>query len=82
LGREEELTEFMNAYGEKISKEEFDALLDEIVKAEFIRYKIHYLAKLSLFPLRIWLKLSGLNLLRCLGTSLTCVGKDDSPRQG
>ena len=45
LGREEELTEFLNAYGEKISKEEFDALLEEIVKAEFIRYKIHYLAK-------------------------------------
>ncbi|MGB9853392.1 MAG: hydrogenase iron-sulfur subunit [Candidatus Bathyarchaeales archaeon] len=45
LGREEELTEFLNAYGEKISKEEFGALLDEIVKAEFIRYKIHYLTK-------------------------------------
>jgi F420-non-reducing hydrogenase iron-sulfur subunit len=45
LGREEELTEFLNAYGEKISKEEFDALLEEIVKAEFIRYKIHYLTK-------------------------------------
>ncbi|MEM2522057.1 MAG: hydrogenase iron-sulfur subunit [Candidatus Bathyarchaeia archaeon] len=45
LGREEELTEFLNAYGEKIPKEEFDALLDEIVKAEFIRFKIHYLTK-------------------------------------
>ena len=45
LGREEELTEFLNAYGEKISKEEFDVLLDEIVKAEFIRYKIHCLTK-------------------------------------
>lgn len=45
LGREEELTEFLNAYGEKISKEEFDALLEEIVKAEFTRYKIHYLTK-------------------------------------
>lgn len=45
LGREEELTEFLNAYGEKISKEEFDTLLDEIVKAEFIRHKIHYLTK-------------------------------------
>lgn len=45
LGREEELTEFLNAYGEKISKEEFDALLDEIVHAEFIRYKIHGLTK-------------------------------------
>lgn len=45
LGREEELTEFMNAYGEKISEEEFDALLDDIVRAEFIRYKIHCLAR-------------------------------------
>jgi len=47
LGREEELTEFMNAYGEKISREEFDALLDEIVRAEFIRYKIHYLTRIK-----------------------------------
>ncbi|MCS7114802.1 MAG: hydrogenase iron-sulfur subunit [Nitrososphaerota archaeon] len=45
LGREEELTEFLNAYGEKIPREKFDALLDEIVKAEFIRFKIHYLTK-------------------------------------
>ncbi len=45
LGREEELTEFMNAYGEKIPEEEFDALLDDIVRAEFIRYKIHYLTR-------------------------------------
>jgi len=45
LGREEELTEFTNAYGEKISQEEFDALLDEIVTAEFIRHKIHLLTK-------------------------------------
>lgn len=47
LGREEELTEFMNAYGEKIPEEEFDALLDDIVKAEFIRYKIHYLTRVK-----------------------------------
>lgn len=47
LGREEELTEFMNAYGEKISEEEFDALLDDIVRAEFIRYKIHYLTRIK-----------------------------------
>ncbi|MEM2912206.1 MAG: hydrogenase iron-sulfur subunit [Candidatus Bathyarchaeia archaeon] len=45
LGREEELTEFLNAYCEKVSEEEFNALLDEIVKAEFIRYKIHCLTK-------------------------------------
>ncbi|MEM3641167.1 MAG: hydrogenase iron-sulfur subunit [Candidatus Bathyarchaeia archaeon] len=51
LGREEELTEIMNAYGEKISQEEFDALLDDIVEAEFIRHKIHILAKIK--PLSI-----------------------------
>lgn len=44
-GREKELTENMNVYGEKISQEEFDALIDEIVKAEFIRHKIHFLTK-------------------------------------
>ncbi|MEM3618514.1 MAG: hydrogenase iron-sulfur subunit [Candidatus Bathyarchaeia archaeon] len=47
LGREEELTEFMNAYGEKIEEEEFDALLDDVVRAEFIRYKIHYLTRIK-----------------------------------
>jgi coenzyme F420-reducing hydrogenase delta subunit len=45
LGREEELTEFMNAYGEKIPEGEFEALLDEIVEAEFIRHKIHLLTR-------------------------------------
>lgn len=45
LGREEELTEFMNAYGEKIPEEEFDALLNDIIRDEFVRYKIHYLTR-------------------------------------
>jgi len=44
-GREEELTEAMNVYGEIIPQGEFDALLDEIVEEEFIRHKIHLLAK-------------------------------------
>ncbi|MEM3730987.1 MAG: hydrogenase iron-sulfur subunit [Candidatus Bathyarchaeia archaeon] len=47
LGREEELKEFMNAYGEKIPEEEFEALLDDIVRAEFIRYKIHHLTRVK-----------------------------------
>jgi len=47
LGREKELTEFMNAYGEKIPEEQFDALLDDVVRAEFIRYKIHHLTKIK-----------------------------------
>jgi len=45
VGRERELTENTNVYGEKISQEEFDALLDEVVEAEFIRHKIHFLTK-------------------------------------
>ncbi|MCX8177621.1 MAG: hydrogenase iron-sulfur subunit [Candidatus Bathyarchaeota archaeon] len=45
LGREEELTELENAYGERISEKDYDALLDDIVNAEFVRYKIHYLTR-------------------------------------
>jgi F420-non-reducing hydrogenase iron-sulfur subunit len=45
LGREEELTELTNAYGEKIPQGEFDALLDEIAEAEFVRHKIYLLTK-------------------------------------
>ena len=45
VGRERELTEKENVYGEKISQEEFDVLLHEITKAEFIRHKIHLLTK-------------------------------------
>jgi F420-non-reducing hydrogenase iron-sulfur subunit len=45
LGREKELTENANAYGEKISKGSYDEMLDEIVGDEFIRYKIHFLTK-------------------------------------
>jgi len=45
LGREEELTEFVNAYGEKIPQGEFDDLLNDIAEAEFVRHKIYLLAK-------------------------------------
>jgi len=44
-GRERELTEDLNVYGEKIPLEEFDALIDEIVEAELVRQKIHLLTK-------------------------------------
>jgi coenzyme F420-reducing hydrogenase delta subunit len=40
IGKEMELIRRANVYGEKFSQEEFDALLDEVVKAEFIRQKI------------------------------------------
>ncbi|MEM2971228.1 MAG: hydrogenase iron-sulfur subunit [Candidatus Bathyarchaeia archaeon] len=52
LGREKELTEDVNVYGEKISQEEFDALLDEIVWEEFMRHKIHVLTKAKPFSVR------------------------------
>lgn len=44
-GREREMTEKANVYGEKISQEEFDCLLDETLEAEFVRYRIHQLTK-------------------------------------
>jgi F420-non-reducing hydrogenase iron-sulfur subunit len=42
-GREEELTEAMNVYGERIRQGEFDEILDEIVNKEFLRQKIRLL---------------------------------------
>ncbi len=45
VGRERELTEKENMYGEKISQGEFDVLLHKIAEAEFVRHKIHLLAK-------------------------------------
>jgi F420-non-reducing hydrogenase iron-sulfur subunit len=44
-GREEELTEARNVYGETIPQGELDELLDSIVEEEFIRHKIHLLTK-------------------------------------
>jgi len=45
LGREKELTEGVNVYGDKLTPEEFDALMDDVVEDEFIRHKIHVLTK-------------------------------------
>jgi len=45
LGREKELTEGVNVYNEKLSQEEFDELLDDIVETEFVRQKIYVLTK-------------------------------------
>jgi coenzyme F420-reducing hydrogenase delta subunit len=44
-GREKELTESVNVYGEKLSEEEFDELLDDVVEMEFVRQKIHLLTR-------------------------------------
>jgi F420-non-reducing hydrogenase iron-sulfur subunit len=45
LGREKELTEGVNVYGDKLTPEEFDMLMNDVVEDEFIRYKIHVLTK-------------------------------------
>ena len=52
VGRERELTEKSNVYDEKITQEEFDALLDDAVEAEFIRHKIHLLTKDRSLPIK------------------------------
>lgn len=52
VGKEKELTRSENAYGERTSQIEFDALLDEVVKAEFIRHKILVLARKKPFSVR------------------------------
>jgi coenzyme F420-reducing hydrogenase delta subunit len=45
LGREKELTEGVNVYGDKLTDEEFECLMTEVTEEEFVRYKIHLLAK-------------------------------------
>jgi len=67
LGREKELTESVNVYGEKLSQEEFDALLDEIVEEEFIRHKFYLLTKtkpLSVKELALTLDMKPADVLR------------------
>jgi DNA-binding MarR family transcriptional regulator len=50
VGRERELTEKKNVYGEKISEEKFEDLFDEAIEAEFFRYKIHVLTRNEALP--------------------------------
>lgn len=45
VGREKELTEEGNVYGEKVTQEEFDKLMEESVKEECLRSRIYLLAK-------------------------------------
>lgn len=45
LGREKELTDEKNVYGDRLTLEEFDILMNDVVKDEFVRYKIHLLTK-------------------------------------
>jgi coenzyme F420-reducing hydrogenase delta subunit len=45
LGREKELIEGVNVYGDKLTPEEFETLMDDVIEDEFTRYKIHLLTK-------------------------------------
>lgn len=45
LGREEELIESGNVYGDKLSQAEFDEVLDEVIGAEYLRNRIYLLVK-------------------------------------
>lgn len=45
IGKEMELARKANVYGERFSQEEFNAMLDEVVRAEFVRQRILLLAK-------------------------------------
>lgn len=45
IGKEMELARRLNVYGERFSQEEFNALVDDVVRAELIRQKIVLLAK-------------------------------------
>lgn len=44
-GRERKLTEKINVYGERISREEYDRLLEEAIWEEYLRSKIYLLTK-------------------------------------
>lgn len=52
VGRERELTEKNNVYGERVTQEKFEDLLDETIEAEFLRYKIHVLTTKKSLPLK------------------------------
>jgi coenzyme F420-reducing hydrogenase delta subunit len=52
IGKELELTKTANVYGERFSQDEFNASLDKVVTAEFIRQKILLLAKRKPFSVK------------------------------
>jgi predicted transcriptional regulator len=61
VGRERELTEKCNVYDEKMSQEEFDSLLSEVVEAEFIRQKIHLLTRIQPLSVKALAEATGLD---------------------
>jgi coenzyme F420-reducing hydrogenase delta subunit len=67
LGRENDLTKGVNVYGEKITREDYDTRLDEIVQAEFIRYKIHLLTRNKPLSVKMLAEATGLKPALVLG---------------
>ena len=66
-GREKVMVEEGNVYGEEVSQEEFNKILEEVIDAEYIRNKIYFLAKekpLSVKELSERLKLAPQTVLR------------------
>jgi coenzyme F420-reducing hydrogenase delta subunit len=45
VGREKKLIEEGNVYGEKMTKEEFDQIIEDVIDAEYLRQKIYLLVK-------------------------------------
>ena len=74
VGREREVTEKGSVYGDKVPQEDFDALLDEAVEAEFLRCKIHLLTKTSALPIRKIAEATGLKPAEVL-KQLVCMRK-------
>ena len=60
LGREKELTEGVNVYGEKLTPEEFDALMNDVVEDEFIRHKIHVLTRTKPLSVKTLAEITGM----------------------
>lgn len=60
LGREKELTEGVNVYGEKLAAEEFDVLMNDIVEDEFIRHKIHVLTRTKPLSVKTLAEITGM----------------------
>jgi len=61
VGRERELTEKTNVYDEKITQEEFDALLNSVVEAEYSRQKIRLLTEDEPFSVKQLAAMTGTN---------------------
>jgi F420-non-reducing hydrogenase iron-sulfur subunit len=60
VGRERELTERCNVYEEKIPQEQFDSLLDEAIKVEFMRQKMHLLTQAEPLSVKALAKATGM----------------------